>query len=53
MFCIFQHQTWIWEVQAQEHGMQAGHKAYAYKQILLWQRFAEEGEHKFKGKMIQ
>jgi hypothetical protein len=29
------------------------HKAYAHKQILLWERFVEEGEHKFRGKMIQ
>jgi hypothetical protein len=40
-------------VRAQESGLRAGHKAYAHKQILLWQRFEEEGEQKFRGKMIQ
>ena len=35
-WCVlyFQLQKWIWEVQAQESGMQVGHKAYAYKQIF-------------------
>jgi hypothetical protein len=53
-WCVlyFQHQKRMWEGWAQECGMQAGHKAYAHKQIFLWQRFAEEGEHKFRGKMI-
>ena len=52
-WCVlyFNHQKEVWLSQALEYGHTEGHKAYAYKQVTMWERFESEGLVKFRGKL--
>jgi hypothetical protein len=51
----FDHQSREWTRRAMESEGQGreGHKAYAFKQVEMWNKFATEGRHLFAGKMVQ
>ena len=54
-WCVlyFQHHRDVWKVRTEESGTKEGHKAYAYKQMVMWEKFMQEGQHRFGGKMAQ
>jgi hypothetical protein len=54
-WCVlyFQHYRDVWKVCAEESGTKEGHKAYAYKQMVMWEKFMQEGQDRFGGKMAQ
>lgn len=47
----FKHQQEQW-YRRWSQAIKPGHQAYAYRQVQVWKRFAEDAEEKFKNDML-
>jgi len=47
----FKHQQEQW-YHRWSQAIKPGHQAYAYRQVQVWKRFAEDAEEKFKNDML-
>jgi len=55
MTCVvlyYQHQEKLWRRWAEESGEYQGRRAYAHKQRIVWETFADEAEALFGDRML-